>query len=139
MLIQGLNRAPYWLSLAVDLVAFSSETNGSQLEFEVDHWPLSGAVFRISEGIFMFPVIFFEVDHLELFEVVVFFHVAAVATRVAPSGDLVFLLELVGPESRSLKSSLDGIPDLFLFLGERGHFGLLFSHLVGVFAAAGLG
>jgi hypothetical protein len=84
-------------------------------------------------------MVFFQVDYFKLFEVVVFFHVTTMATGMPPSGDLVLLLKFISPQSRSLESSLNGISDLSLFLREGGHFRLLFSDFVRVFAPAGLG
>jgi hypothetical protein len=78
----------------------------------------------------VFPMIIFEVDHFEFFEIVIFLHVTTMATGMPSSCDLVFLLKSISPESRSLKSSLNSIPNLFLFLGECGHFRLLFSYFV---------
>jgi len=56
---------------------------------------------------------------------------------MSSAGDLVFLLKFIGPKSRSLKSSLNRISDLFLFLSESRYFRLLFSYFIGIFAAAG--
>ena len=87
----------------------------------------------------MFAMKFFEVDNFKSFEVLIFLHIAAVATAVSSFGDLIFPLELIGFESRPLKSSFDGISDLSLFGGERGHFGGIFFDFIGIFAVAGFG
>ena len=60
-------------------------------------------------------------------------------TAMPPFGYLILPLEFIGSQSRSLKSSLDGISDLSLFLCEGRHFRGVLLDFIGIFAIAGLG
>jgi len=72
----------------------------------------------------------FEVDDLHLAKILILLHLTAVAAAVPSFGYLVPPFEAIGAEPRSLKSSLDGIPNLSLFLGEGRHFGGVFLDLI---------
>ena len=78
----------------------------------------------------MFAMILLEIDYFQLLQAVVFFHLTTVTTGVASPADLIFPLELVRPQSRSLESSFNRSPDLLLFLSEGRYFRLLLSHFV---------
>jgi len=78
----------------------------------------------------VFAVKILEVDDLHLAKILILLHLTAVAAAVPSFGYLVPSLEAIGAEPRSLKSSLDGIPNLSLFLGEGRHFGGVFLDLI---------
>ena len=79
----------------------------------------------------MFSMIFFEVDNSSLFEMLKLFHITAVAAGVFSfANDLVPFFKAIGPKFGPLKPSLNGVPDLFLFVGEGWHFWSLLSDFV---------
>ena len=89
------------------------------------------------ERILVFTMKFFEVDNFKSLEILIFLHITAMTATMSSFRDLIFPLKPISLQSRSLKSSLDGISDLSLFGGEWWHFGSILFDFIGIFAVAG--
>ena len=84
----------------------------------------------------MFAMELFEIDDLHFFEVVILFHITAMAAAMSPFGYRCFLFKAIGSKFGPLVSSLDGRSDLFFLLCEWRWFGSLLFDFVGILAAA---
>ena len=137
MLVQRLHRSSN--RLPIDFVPLRSQPHRPQFQFQVDDRSLPRTVFGMPERVLVFAMEFLQIDNFHLLEIVKLFHVTTMTTAMPPFGYLILPLEFIGSQSRSLKSSLDGISDLSLFLCEGWHFRGVLLDFIGIFAIASLG